>query len=107
MGEIGHGHDGIAHLDVDRRRLVMRPLQEPIQQPDFVQNLESRGMDGVTTEVAEKVRVLLQDGDFDPGAGKEKPQHQPGGAAADDTASNLNGLGDGVCPPAEPPAPSG
>jgi hypothetical protein len=43
----------------------MWALQKFAEQTQFMQSLESRGMNGVTAEVSQKIGVLLQNEDFD------------------------------------------
>ncbi len=46
------------------RHLLMRPLEEFLQQPEFVHQFQSRRMDGVAAKVAEKIRMLFENDDF-------------------------------------------
>ena len=73
--------------------LLMRPLEELVEQPELVHDLERRGMDGVAAEVAEEIGVLLQHRHLDAGAGEQKPEHHAGGSAAGDAAASGDGLG--------------
>ena len=79
---------------------LMGQLEERIEQTKLEHDLERRGVDGVAAEVAEEVLVLLQHHDLDAGAGEEKSEHHPGGAAAGDAATR----GDGFSCHAHPPA---
>jgi hypothetical protein len=60
----------------------MRSLQEFVEEAKLAQEFERGGMNGVATEIAKKVRMLLEDDDLATGAGKKKAGHDPGGAAA-------------------------
>ena len=66
--------------------LVVRALEELVEQPELVHHLERRGVHGVAAEVAQEVAVLFEHRHVDPGAGKEEAGHHPGGAAAGDAA---------------------
>ena len=54
---------------------------------------KSRGMDRVAAEVAQEVRVLFENQDFDSRPRQEVSEHHPGGAAASDTTAALQFLG--------------
>ena len=56
-------------LRADLLGFLMWTLQEVVQDAKLVQQLERGGMDRVSSEVTEKVRVLLQDHEVDAGAG--------------------------------------
>jgi hypothetical protein len=74
----------------------VRQLQERIQQTEFVEQQEGRGVDGVPAEVAEEVDVLLEDDDVHALPREEKPEHHAGRAAAgDDCARGHAVLGSG------------
>jgi hypothetical protein len=47
-------------------------------------------MHGIAAEVAQKVIVLFQDNNLDPGTGKQEGMNQPGGTATGDTDLALN-----------------
>jgi hypothetical protein len=46
-------------------------------------------MNRVTTEIAQKIAVLLQDRDANPRPGEKKPEHHPSGPSADYDAGRL------------------
>ena len=64
--------------------LLVRQLEELLQQAELVHQLERRRMDGVAAEVAQEVGVLLQHHDVDARARQQQPQHHAGGPAAND-----------------------
>ncbi len=70
--------------------LVVRPLEQPVEQAELREYPQSRGMDGVAAEVAQEVAMLLEDGDGHPGAREEQARDHPGRAAADDAEIVLN-----------------
>jgi hypothetical protein len=47
-------------------------------------------MNRIATEVPQKVGVLFEDQDGDPGAREQQSEHHPGRAAAGDTAADGN-----------------
>ena len=47
-------------------------------------------MNGIAAKITQKVGVLFQHQDFDPGAGEQQSQHHPGGTAAGNTATDRN-----------------
>jgi hypothetical protein len=66
------GHD-VADLRTDPVDLLVGELQQPVQQSQFVHHLERGGVDRVSAEVAQEVGVLLENEDFDAGAGEKQP----------------------------------
>ena len=75
------------------RKLLMRTLEELVEQAELVDHLERRGMHRVAAEIAQEVGVLLEDDDVDAGARHEEAEHHAGGAAADDRELGADGLG--------------
>ena len=71
--------------------MLLRNRLEALAEPELVDHVERRGMDGVAAEVAEEVRVLLEHDDLDPGAGQQQPEYRARRTAADQTA------GRGLC----------
>jgi hypothetical protein len=61
------------------RRLLMRQLQQIVQQPQLVHHFERRGMDRVAAEVAQKVGVLLQHQHVHAGARQQQASIIPAG----------------------------
>ena len=76
------------HPPYDLAHLLMRQLQELIEQAKLVHDLERRGMDGVAAEVAQEVGVLLQHHDIDAGAGEQIAEHHAGRPASGDAAAS-------------------
>ena len=87
MREIDHRNRDIADFDFSLPKFLMRKLQEIFQKAKVVHRLEGRGMDRVAAKIAQKIRMLFENDRIDAGAGKEKPEHHPGGSAADDAAA--------------------
>ena len=71
-----------ADLTVDLAIFGVRPREERVEQAEFVQHFESRGVNRVAAEVAKKVRVLLEHPDVDAGAAQQVAQHHARRATA-------------------------
>ena len=72
MGEIGKDDALVADLPGELAHLLMRALEEIVEDAELVHDLERRGMDGVAAEIAQEIGVLLQHHDIDAGAGQQK-----------------------------------
>ena len=75
-----------ANLRGQRFDLLMRQLQELVDQAELEHQFERRRMNRVAAEIAEEIGVLLQHHDMNAGARQQKSEHHPGGAAAGDAA---------------------
>jgi hypothetical protein len=64
----------------------MRMHQELVEQSKLVHHFEGGGMDRVAAEVAQEVRVLLQDHDMDAHARQQEAEHHAGRPTANDAA---------------------
>ena len=64
----------------------VRQLEEFLQQPQLMHDLQGGGMHRVAAEIAQEVLVLLQHRDIHPGAGQQKAAHHARRAAAGDHA---------------------
>src|SRR5690242_7282113 len=82
MREIRYSQRQGTDPGVEARRFLVGELEKILQKTQFVQHIEGRGVDGVPAEVAQKVRVFLQDEDLDAGSGQQEPQHDPRRTAA-------------------------
>src|SRR5262249_26124286 len=71
-------------------QLLMRKLQESVDQAEFVHHLQCRGVHGVTAEIAEEIGMLLQHYCLDARAPKQIAQHHTGRATANDAATGFN-----------------
>ena len=86
MAKIDHLKVFGADLRGQRFDLLMRQLQELVDQAEFEHQLERRGMNRVAAEIAEEIGVLLQHHDMNARARQQESEHHPGGAAAGDAA---------------------
>ena len=82
MAEIRHLKVLGADLAGQRFDLLMRQLQELVEQAELNHQLERRRMNRVAAEVAEEIGVLLQHHHANAGARQQESKHHPGGAAA-------------------------
>ena len=87
MREIRERELGVAEPGLEYRHLLMRKLEESLQQAELVHELKGRGMNGVAAEIAQEIRVLLQHDDVDPRPRQQQAEHHPGGPAADNAAA--------------------
>ena len=67
----------------------MRLAQELFEQPEFVHQLQGRGMNGVAPKVAQKILVLLQNDHFHAGTCEQKAEHHSRGSAASNATACL------------------
>ena len=67
--------------------LVVRQLEELVEQAELAHDLEGRGMNGVAAEIAQEIGVLLEHDDVDAGAREQEAEHHPARSAADDAAA--------------------
>jgi hypothetical protein len=87
VGEIGHHDRAAADLALDARELLVRPLQELLEQAQLVHYFERRRVHGIAAKIAQEVGVLLEHDGVDARAREEQPEHHPGGTAAGDAAT--------------------
>jgi hypothetical protein len=86
MTEIRHLKVFGADLRTERLDLLMRQLQEFVDEAELEHQFERRGMNRVAAKIAKEIGVLLQDHDADAGARQQESEHHPGGSAAGDAA---------------------
>ena len=75
-----------ADLAGQRLDLLVRQLEEIVEQAELVHQFERRRMHGVAAKIAKKIGILFQHDDIDAGARQQKTKHHSGGTAAGDTA---------------------
>jgi len=90
VGEIGDLDRLLANLASQLAHLLMRALQELLQQAKLVHQLQSGGVDRIATKIAQEVSVLLEHNDIHVRASQQKPEHHSGRPSADDAASGLD-----------------
>ncbi len=84
--QVGDHHPLLAELAAEARHLLVRQLQELVEQAELVDHVEGRGMDGVAAKVAQEVAVLFQHHCLHTSARQEEAQHYACRAAAHDAA---------------------
>jgi hypothetical protein len=90
MAEVGEAVDFVSEPPANRRHLLVRQLEELLQQAKLVHQFERGRMDGVAAEVAQEIGVFFQHDDIDAGARKQQAQHHAGRTAPNNTACRLN-----------------
>ena len=75
-GEIGEGERAVGEGDGEPFDVAMRQFQQLLPEPEFVEQVQGRGMHGVAAEVAQEVGVLLQQHHPDTLPGQQQGRHQ-------------------------------
>src|SRR5579862_7401321 len=70
--EVGDGDLLAAYVSPELLDLLVRPFQKLFEQSEFVHDVERRGMDRVSSKVAEKIAVLFQNDDVHPGPSQQE-----------------------------------
>ena len=97
MREIPQHYFHAANMCCEPPDLLMRPLQQLVQDAEFVHQFEGRGMDGVAPEIAQEVAMLFKDDDLDSGARQQIAEHHPRWTAARNAAPVLGHVFS-ICP---------
>src|SRR5260370_31615194 len=79
-----------ANLAGEFPQLLMRALQELVENAKFMHEVESGGMNGIATEIAQKIAVLFEHDHINTRACQQKAEHHPGRTAAGDAASRFH-----------------
>ena len=90
MREVGERHACRADIAGEMIDLLVRQLEEFIDQAEFVHQLERRGMHDIAAEIAQEVGVLFENGDRDAGARQQKAEHHAGRPAAGHAARRFD-----------------
>ena len=67
-------------------------MQQLVDKPQLVHDPQGARMHGVAAEIAQKISVLFQDNNPDPGAGKQKSVNHAGGTTTGNTNPGLQNL---------------
>ena len=97
VGEVREGVFPVAEERAELGRLLVRQLEELVEQAKLAHHFERRGMDGVAAEIAQEVGVLFEDDDVDARAREQEAEHQPARTAADDAATRGDLFGRHSC----------
>jgi hypothetical protein len=71
----------------DDRLLLVRQVQEHIQQAELEHHLHGGGMNGVAAKIAQEIAMLLEDDNVDAGAREQETEHEPARPASNDAAT--------------------
>jgi len=86
VGEVGDREPDVVDLHDQLAHLLVRQLQEVVQDSELVHHLERRRVDGVAAKVTQEVGVLLEHDDRDARARQEQAEHHARRPAAGDAA---------------------
>src|SRR5271168_4812542 len=81
MRKIANRHFLLPDADGEHAQLLVRALEELVDEAELVQILKRGGMNGVSAKVAQEIRVLFEHNDVDSGAGQKKTKHHAGRSA--------------------------
>ena len=84
--EVGRVDGVVADLGGEPLQLLVRALQEVVQQAELAHHLQRRRMHGVAPEIPQEIGVLLKHHDIDAGPRQQVAQHHAGRPAAGDAA---------------------
>jgi hypothetical protein len=84
----------LSDLAGDVESFLVREREQPVEQPELLDDLERGRVDGVAAEIAKEVGVLLEHRDGYARAREEEAEHHAGGSAAGNDAldSSRRGL---------------
>jgi hypothetical protein len=84
MAHVGNGDLAVGDAGGERADLVVRPLQELVEEAELAKDLERRGMNGISAEITEEIGMLLEHLHGAAGEGEEQARHDSGRTAASD-----------------------
>jgi hypothetical protein len=87
--QIGDRDHFVLDLSSDLLKFLMRPLEELLQDSEFVHQLESRRMNRIAAEIAEEIGMLFEHDDIHPRTSQKKTGDHPGRPSARDAATRL------------------
>jgi hypothetical protein len=77
-------------LHTDIAKLVVRKLQEFVEEAKLVHHFERGGVDGIAAKIAQKIGMLLEDQDFNARAREKVRQDHSGRPSAGDAAARVD-----------------
>jgi hypothetical protein len=89
VAEIGKSKRHASNQAARRGHFLMRDFQEIVKQAEFVQNVESRWVDGIAAEVTVEIRVLFEHGHMNTVTSQKVAEHYAGRSASDYAARGL------------------
>src|SRR5438477_10726839 len=105
MREVRYFDKLVSDLRAKCADFLVRALQELVEQPQLVHDLQGRGVDRIAAEVPQEIGMLFEDQNRNPGSGKKEPEHHTCRSAACDAAADRN-LGTHHHLPPTSPAPA-
>ena len=90
VGEIRNRDGFAADLAAKFSHLLMRTLQELIQNAEFEHDFKRRRMNGVASEITQKIRMLFEHDNFNALARKKEAQHYTGRTASGDATASVD-----------------
>jgi hypothetical protein len=84
MREIDHPHDLTANLQRQPVDGTVRQPKKLLEQAELADDFEGRRMHGIAAKIAQKICMLFQDDNTDPGTRQEKAKHHSRRSAAGD-----------------------
>src|SRR4030095_14650824 len=88
LAEIGDDHSVAVYYTAQLTQLLMRLLQELIQQTKLVHQLQSGRMNGIAAKIAKEIGVLLQHRHGYAGSGEQIANHHSGRPTTNDHAAS-------------------
>jgi hypothetical protein len=89
-------HCGVVYYASDGGEFLVGAEEEIVEDSEFVHQFKRGRVNGIASEIAEKVGVFFEDLNIDTGAGEEEAQDHAGGSAAGYAARGLEGLRIGI-----------
>src|SRR5260370_40246293 len=90
MGEVRYFDKLVCDLRPEHPDLLMRALQELVEQPQLVHDLQGRRVDRIAAEIPQEIGMLFENQNRDPGSGKKEAEHHTRRSAARDAAADRN-----------------
>jgi hypothetical protein len=88
--EVGRRIGAVGERDLEIGDLAVGERMDPASKVELVHQVESRGVNGVASEVAQEVLVLLEHDDLDALTSEQEGEHEARGAPADDANAGLD-----------------
>src|SRR5438132_5144065 len=92
VSEVCNGHPQLADLRAELVDFLMRQPEKLFEQPKVVRHLERRWVNRIVAKVAQEIRMLFKNQNFDAVARKQVSQHHAGWSAPGDTTVHGNCL---------------
>src|SRR5882724_7961030 len=90
--EIGDSHHFLAYLSRQLQYFLMRTRQKIFQNAQLVHEFKRGRMNGVSAEIAQKIRMLFEHTYIHACPGQKKAKHHAGWSSSGDAATSVNGF---------------